>query len=133
PEHRYPVAAEDSFAATRWVAREARALGVDARRIAVGGDSAGGNLAAAVALMARDRGGPEIALQILVYPVTEHGFETGSYRANAEGYLLTRDGMRWFWNHYLQRAEDGRHPHASPLLATDLTRLPPALVITAEY
>lgn len=133
PEHKYPVAAEDAFAATRWVAQHARRLGVDARRIAVGGDSAGGTLAAAVTLMARDRGGPELALQLLVYPVTHHSFDTASYREHADGYLLTRDAMRWFWSHYLRREEDGRHPYASPLLAADLLGLPPALVMTAEY
>ena len=133
PEHKYPVAAEDAFAATRWVAREASRLGVDGRRLAVGGDSAGGNLAAAVTLMARERGGPELALQVLVYPVTEHGFDTASYKELAEGYLLTREAMKWFWAHYLPQAADGRHPYASPMLAKDLASLPPALVLTAEY
>src|SRR5215831_6728271 len=133
PEHKYPVAVEDAFAATRWVAREAARLGVDGGRIAVGGDSAGGNLAAAVALMARDGDGPPLALQVLVYPVTHHSFDTPSYREHAEGYLLTRSAMRWFWNHYLPRQEDGLEPLASPLLSRSLHGLPPALVITAEY
>jgi len=133
PEHKYPAAAEDAFAATRWIAREGARLGVDTGRLAVGGDSAGGNLAAAVALMARERGGPELALQVLVYPVTHHAFDTNSYQKHADGYLLTRDAMRWFWAHYLRRAEDGAQPHASPLLARSLEGLPPALVITAEY
>jgi acetyl esterase len=133
PEHKFPVAVDDAFAATRWVAGNAAALGVDAVRIAVGGDSAGGNLAAAVSLLGRDRGGPPLALQVLTYPVTQHGFETGSYREHADGYLLTRSAMRWFWNHYLARAEDGQEPLASPLLARSLHGLPPALVITAEY
>jgi acetyl esterase len=133
PEHKYPAAAEDAFAATRWVARESARLGVDARRLAVGGDSAGGNLAAAVTLMKRERGGPELLLQVLVYPVTHHSLDTPSYQEHADGYLLTRSAMRWFWEHYLGRAEDGAEPHASPLLARNLDGLPPALVITAEY
>jgi acetyl esterase len=133
PEHKYPVAAEDSFAATRWVAREATRLGVDARRLAVGGDSAGGNLAAVVSLMARERGGPELVQQILVYPVTDHRYDTRSYSENADGYLLTRNAMRWFWDHYLRRREDGEQPHASPLREPNLAGLPPALIITAEY
>jgi acetyl esterase len=133
PEHKYPVAAEDAFAATRWVATRASRIGVDGRRLAVGGDSAGGNLAAAVTLMARERGGPALGFQLLIYPVTHHSFDTPSYRECADGYLLTRAGMGWFWSHYLRRVEDGQHPHASPLLARSLADLPAALVITAEY
>jgi acetyl esterase len=133
PEHHYPVAAEDAYAATRWVIAEAPRLGVDGRRVAVGGDSAGGNLAAVICLMARERGEPSIAFQLLVYPAVHHAFDTPSYQECAEGYLLTLNGMRWFWGHYLARPEDGRQPHASPLLARDLAGLPPALVITAEY
>jgi acetyl esterase len=133
PEHKYPTAVEDAFAATGWIAREGGRLGIDARRLAEGGDSEGGNLAAAVSLLAKERGGPELALQILVYPVTRHGFDTGSYRQHAEGYLLTRSAMRWFWDHYLARPEQGEEPCASPLLARSLEGLPPALVITAEY
>ncbi len=133
PEHKYPVAVQDAFAATRWVAGNSARLGLDAGRMAVGGDSAGGNLAAAVALMSRDESGPPLALQVLVYPVTHHSFDTPSYKEHAEGYLLTRTAMRWFWNHYLRRPEDGMEPHASPLLARSLHGLPPALVITAEY
>jgi acetyl esterase len=133
PEHRYPTAVDDAFAATRWVAAEGPRLGIDARRLAVGGDSAGGNLAAAVTLMGRERGGPPLAFQLLVYPVTHHAFDTPSYQECAEGYLLTRNAMRWFWGHYLRHPDDGRAPHASPLLAPDLAGLPPALVITAGY
>jgi acetyl esterase len=133
PEHRFPVAVDDAFAATRWIAASAAALGVDAGRMAVGGDSAGGNLAAAVAFLSRDRGGPPLALQVLVYPVTQHGFDTPSYQEHADGYLLTRSAMRWFWSHYLARPEDGQDALASPLLARSLHGLPPALVITAEY
>ena len=133
PEHRYPAAHEDCYAATVWAAGNAAELGADAGKLAVGGDSAGGNLAAVVSLRARDESGPAIRFQLLVYPVTDHNYETVSYRDNAEGYLLTRDGMEWFWNHYLGPDGDGSHPHASPLRADDLSGLPPAHVITAEY
>ncbi len=133
PEHRFPAAPEDCYAALGWVAGHAASLGGDAARLALGGDSAGGNLTAAVSLMARDRGGPRLVHQLLVYPVTDHGFDTDSYRENAEGYLLTREMMQGFWRHYLGREGDGRHPHASPLRAPDLAGLPPAHVITAEY
>ena len=131
PEHRFPAAADDCWAATRWVAEHGAALG-DVSRIAVGGDSAGGNLAAVVSLMARDRGGPRIAYQLLVYPVTDASLDTPSYRENADGYLLTRSVMEWFWNHYT-KATDRESPYASPLRARDLKGLPPALVITAEF
>ena len=133
PEHKYPAAAEDAYAATQWVAAHAAAIGGDPTRTTIGGDSAGGNLAAVVALMARDRGGPPIALQALVYPVTDFNFESPSYRENGEGYLLTRESMIWFWDHYLVDRAQGREPYASPLRATALEGLPPALVITAEY
>jgi acetyl esterase len=131
PEWRYPVAAEDSYAALTWVVDNAARLGIDPRRVAVGGDSAGGNLAAVVSLMARERGGPSLAQQTLIYPVTNYDLDTPSYHENATGYLLTRDGMRWFWRHYLAREEQGTEPYASPLLAPTLAGLPPALVITA--
>jgi acetyl esterase len=133
PEFAYPTAAEDCFAATRWVVDSARALGVDARRLAVCGDSAGGNLAAAVALMARDRGGPKIALQVLVYPITDCDFERPSYRENAEGYLLTADSMRFYWDQYVPNPADRIQPYVSPIRAASLAGLPAALVITAEY
>jgi acetyl esterase len=133
PEHRFPAAAEDAYAATRWVAEHAGEVGADPARLAVGGDSAGGNLAAAVALMARDRGGPPLAFQLLIYPVTDRGIETPSYRENAEGYGLTRDRMAWFWNQYLSRPADADDPYASTLRAESLRGLPPALVVTAGY
>jgi acetyl esterase/lipase len=132
PESRYPVAAEDSYTALRWLVANAARLGVDPRRVAVGGDSAGGNLATVAALMARDRGGPALVHQVLIYPVTNHDFDTPSYHENATGYVLTREAMRWFWRHYLAREAQGEEPHASPLLAPNLAGLPPALVITAE-
>jgi len=133
PEHRFPAAADDCFAATRWVASKASSLGGDPTRVAVGGDSAGGNLATVVAQMARDRGGPRLDFQLLVYPVTEAAFETPSYRDNAEGYFLTRDAMRWFWDHYVPNPDDRGHPYCAPLRAESLADLPPALIITAGF
>ncbi len=133
PEHRFPAAAEDCYAATRWVAERAAELGADPRRLAVGGDSAGGNLAAVTALMARDRGGPRLCHQLLVYPVTDARFDTPSYVANAEGYFLTRAMMQWFWDHYVPAAADRTNPYCAPLAAPDLRGLPSATVITAEF
>jgi acetyl esterase len=132
PEHKFPAAAEDCYAATAWAAGNAASLGADPARVAIGGDSAGGNLTAVVAIMARDRGGPRLRHQLLVYPVTDATFDTPSYRENATGYFLETDGMRWFWNHYLTGDADRTNPLASPLRG-DLRGLPPALVITAEY
>jgi len=120
PEHPFPAAPEDCYAATRWVAEHAATVGADRGRIAVGGDSAGGNLAAVVALMARDRGGPKLVHQLLIYPATDADFETRSCRENAEGYFLTRADMVWFWNHYAPRDEDRRNPYAAPLRAASL-------------
>jgi len=131
PEFKYPVAVEDSYAALRWVVTNAVRLGLDPARVAVGGDSAGGNLAAVMALLARDRHGPRLLLQVLVYPVTNHDFGTPSYRENATGYMLTTEDMRWFWRHYLTREEQGAEPSASPFRAASLADLPPVLVITA--
>jgi acetyl esterase len=133
PEHPFPAGVEDAYAATCWVAKHASQLGADPKRLVVAGDSAGGNLAAAVALMARDRGGPTLALQLLIYPITDCNFETPSYRDNAEGYFLTRETMIWFWKHYLPSEADRRQAYASPLRAASLRGLPPALVLTAEY
>lgn len=133
PEHRFPAAVDDAFAATVWTERHADELGVDAARIAVGGDSAGGNLAAAVTLLARERGGPKIAHQLLIYPVTDHSFETPSYHRNAEGFGLTRSQMIWFSQSYLCGAVDAEDPRASPLRATTLRALPPATIVTAGY
>ncbi|MCC6180050.1 MAG: alpha/beta hydrolase [Chloroflexi bacterium] len=131
PEAKFPRPLEDCYAATRWVAEHAEEFGGDASRLAVGGDSAGGNLAAAVCLLARERGGPSIAYQLLIYPVTDHNFETASYRDMAHGYMLTRESMRWFWDHYLPSPDEVANPLASVLRA-DLHGLPPAYVITAE-
>jgi acetyl esterase len=133
PEHKFPAALQDSFAATQWVSEHAAELGADPSRLVVAGDSAGGNLAASVCLMAKDLGSFRPAYQVLIYPVADHAFETASYRDFAEGYMLTRSAMMWFWDQYLARPEDGSHPYASPLRSPDLSGLPPALVLTAEY
>jgi acetyl esterase len=133
PEHKYPVAAEDAFAATQWATAYADALGGDPRRVAVGGDSAGGNLATVACLMARDRAAPLPIRQVLIYPITNFSFDTASYRENGAGYMLTREDMKWFWRYYLADEQEGRQSYASPLRAEDLSDLPPALVLTAEY
>jgi acetyl esterase len=133
PEHKFPAAADDAWTATKWVAANAQRLGVDAQRIAVGGDSAGGNLAAVVALMARDAGAPAIKYQVLLYPVTDVGTETGSYKSFAEGYMLTRDGMKWFFDHYLRNAADAADWRVSPLRAKSLKGVAPALIVTAGF
>jgi acetyl esterase len=114
PEWKYPVAVEDSYAALLWVAANAARLGIDPRRVAVGGDSAGGNLATVVGLVARERRGPALVHQVLIYPVTDHDLNTQSYIENATGYVLTREGMRWYWNHYLAREAQGREPPPHP-------------------
>jgi len=133
PESKFPAAADDAWAATRWIVANASRLGVDTQRVAVGGDSAGGNLAAVVALMARDAGAPSIAYQLLLYPVTDVGTETGSYRSFAEGYLLTRDGMKWFFDHYLRTQADVDDWRVSPLRAKSLKGVAPALIVTAGF
>lgn len=134
PEHKFPAAVEDAYAATQWVARNADHLRGDPERIAVGGDSAGGNLATVVCLMARDKAGPSLIYQVLIYPVTNlSSLDTDSYRAHGEGYILTKESMEYYRGHYIETEEDLRNPYASPLLATELTGLPPALVITAEF
>lgn len=133
PEHKFPAAAEDAYAATHWIAEHAAEFGGDPQRLAVGGDSAGGNLAAVVALMARDRRGPEIVCQLLIYPVTDSACDTASYRDNSDGYFLTAEMMQWFWNQYLNGDTDRDNPYAAPLRARNLRGLPSALVITAEF
>lgn len=132
PEHPFPAAPEDCFAALCWVAENAGSLGVFASRLAVAGDSAGGNLAAVTALLARERGGPELRHQILFYPAIARDFATGSYRDNAEGYFLTRAGMEFFWKSYLGSDPDD-DPRANPSRAKDLSGLAPASVVTAGF
>ncbi|UFS96838.1 alpha/beta hydrolase [Nocardia huaxiensis] len=133
PEHKFPAAVLDCAAGVRWVAANAAALGVDPNRLAVAGDSAGGNLAAATCLHARDTGGPAIATQVLVYPNTHYGRATGSAVEAIDPVFFNRNSVRWYWNHYLADPAAGRNPLASPLLAADHSGLPPALIITAEY
>jgi acetyl esterase len=132
PEHRFPAAVHDAAAALGWVAAEGRRLGLDGTRIAVGGSSAGGNLAAAAALHARDAGGPPIALQLLVYPVTDATASLPSHVECAEGYQLTAAMMRAYWAHYMPAGIDPRTPLLSPLWAPSLAGLPPACVVVAE-
>lgn len=133
PEHKFPAATDDCYAATKWIAENASHFNGDPARIAIGGDSAGGNLAAVVAQMIRDQGGPPLVLQLLLCPLTDFTADNRSLRENAEGYLLTVLDLQWFAKHYLNRAEEKNHPLASPMLAADLRGLPSALVITAEF
>lgn len=133
PEHKFPAAPEDCYEATKWAMLNAASFGGDPNHIAVGGDSAGGNLAAAVALMSGDRGAPSLCYQLLLYPVTNHSFDTVSCKENGEGYLLTKDSMVWFWDHYLENDEAGESPYASPLQAKYVNSPPPGIVITAEF
>ncbi|MFM8846549.1 MAG: alpha/beta hydrolase, partial [Actinomycetota bacterium] len=132
PEDRFPAAADDGYAALRWVAANAAALGGDPDRIAVAGWSAGGNVAAVAAQLARDNGGPMLRGQLLLTPVTDGSRQHPSHDENAAGYILTKSLMEWFWNHYADPA-DRSDPRASPLLAADLSGLPPAMIVTAQY
>lgn len=132
PEAPFPVPLEDCYAALKWLAAHGAELGLDPARLAVAGDSAGGNLAAATAILARDRQGPALRYQGLIYPCVDPACESASAKALATGYLLTRDTMLWFWGHYLKNAADRNNPLASPLRA-DLKGLPPATVVTAEF
>ena len=133
PENKFPACLDDCTAAVRWVSENAGALGIDGSRIAIGGDSAGGNLTATVALQNRDAGGPALCHQLLIYPVTDSRRNTPSYTTNGEGYFLSAAAMEWFWDQYLNDASEGENPLASPIRASDLSRLPPATVITAEF
>jgi len=133
PEHKFPAAVEDCFAATAWAADNGASLDVDPGRLAVGGDSAGGNLAAVVSLLARDKRAPRISCQILIYPATDAAMRHDSVARYAEGYVLTRATMRWFYEQYLRTPDDAADWRVSPLLAPDLSRLPPAYVLTAGY
>ncbi|MFE2109653.1 alpha/beta hydrolase fold domain-containing protein [Kitasatospora sp. NPDC059463] len=133
PEHPFPAAVQDCAAAARWLAAHAEGLGLDAGRLAVAGDSAGGNLATVLTLLARDEGGPALRHQLLVYPNTDARADTPSLREHDDPALFNRRSVAWYWSHYLADPADGAHPHASPLRAPDLAGLPPATVITAEY
>ncbi len=133
PEHRFPAAVDDCLAATYWVHRQAAALRLDPKRLAVGGDSAGGNLAAVVALSARDAGDLPLAYQLLIYPATDMRRGAPSHTRNAQGYLLTKDSITYYHDHYISDARSDHDWRASPLLHPNLARLPPALVLTAGY
>jgi acetyl esterase len=132
PEYRWPTAAEDVYAAAQWAARNAESLGGDPSRVVVGGDSAGGNLAAVTAVMARDRGGPSLAGQLLVYPMITADFDTASYRLFGKGFYNPRPALQWYWDQYVPVPVDREHPYASPLQA-DLRGLPPAVVVIAGH
>jgi len=133
PEHHFPAAADDAYAAAVWAVANAGSLDLDPARVAVGGESAGGNLAAVACLMARARGGPKFRAQWLAYPVIDHNFDTLSYRELSQGYGLDLASMVWFWTHYLGPDGDGAHPYASPIRAESLAGLPPAVVTTCEF
>jgi acetyl esterase len=132
PEFKFPTAANDCFAATKWVADNAASLGGDASRLAVCGDSAGGNLSAVVSQMARDAGGPALTFAALIYPAVDMTDDGGSMKENASGYFLETEDMEWFMNHYLS-ADERAHPLASPLLHADLSGLPAAFITTCEF
>ena len=133
PDVRFPEPVEDCYAGLVWASEHASELGADSSRIGVAGTSAGGNLSAAIALMSRDRNGPKISHQVLFCPVINHDFSTASYSNNADGYLLSRDSMIWFWNHYIGPDGDGSHPYASPIRAESLSGLPATTIIAAQY
>jgi acetyl esterase len=133
PEHKFPAAVDDAFAALQWTAAHATELGGDAKRLAVVGDSAGGDLAAVVAQLARDAGGPAVAFQLLVYPVTDLRTDTPSFEESASGYGLSAESMRWYIEQYVRSSADVVDPLASPLLAGSLAGLPPAFVAVCEY
>jgi acetyl esterase len=133
PEHPYPAPLDDAWHALNWTAEHAKSFGGDPSRLAVMGDSAGGNLSAVCALLARDAGGPQLAMQVLIYPVTDCNLRTESYHDNGEGYLLEEKQMRWFFSCYVQGDHDPTDWHVCPLRARDLRGVAPAVVLTAEY
>ena len=135
PEAKYPVPLEQAYAATKWVSENGQAINVNSSHLAVAGDSVGGNMAAAVSLLAKDRGGPKIKYQVLFYPVTDANFDTPSYTAYQDGYFLTREAMKWFWDNYTSNQTNRKEPTVSPLQASieQLRGLPPALIINGEF
>lgn len=133
PEHPFPAAPEDCYAATVWVANHCQQLGIDQSRLGVWGESCGGNLSTVIAMMIRDRNGPDLVCQVIISPMLDVDFNRDTYQHYAEGYILTRDTMRWFWNHYLSKEVDKKNPYALPVQAENLMHLPPALVVTTEY
>lgn len=135
PEAKYPVALEEAYAATKWVAENGQAININSSRLAIAGDGVGGNMATAVALLAKERGGPPIKFQLLFYPVTNASFDTPSYMAYQDGYWLTRKAMMWFWNNYVSNQTNLKEPTVSPLQASieQLRGLPRALIINGEF
>jgi acetyl esterase len=133
PENKFPAGLDDCYAAVQWAAANASSLGADASRLALCGDSSGGNLAAATSLLARDRGGPQIICQALLYPVLDSSLDTPSQRSLAEGYFLTRQRMEWYWKQYVKNDADRVNPYASPAHAAELKNLPAAIIFTAEF
>lgn len=133
PEFKFPIPANDCYDATVWVAENAEQLGIDPQRLVVMGDSAGGNLATVVAMMAKEQKSIDIVAQVLIYPCTDGRLQQPSVTKNGKGLLLTKDLMQWFMEHYLDTPEDVNHPYFSPLLAEDVTNLPPAFIMTAQY
>jgi acetyl esterase len=135
PEAKYPVALEEAYAATKWIAQNGKTVNVNASRLAVAGDSVGGNMAAAVVLLAKERDGPPIRFQLLFYPVTDANFETSSYMKYQEGYWLSREAMKWFWDNYVSNQTNIKEPTVSPLRASNdrLRGLPPTLIINGEF
>ncbi|WP_299787484.1 alpha/beta hydrolase [uncultured Shewanella sp.] len=133
PEHKFPIPMDDCYASTKWVFEYAAHLGLDVNRIGILGDSAGGNLAAAVCLRLRDETGPKLAYQALVYPAVQYGWNTPSAIANAEGYLLQRASMKYYWHHYMRSEADAKNPYCSPMGAADHSGLPPTFIYTAQY
>jgi acetyl esterase len=135
PEAKYPIPLEQAYAATKWVAENGQTINVNSSHLAVVGDSVGGNMAAAVALLAKERGGPKIKYQVLFYPVTDANFDTPSYTAYQDGYFLTREAMKWFWDNYTSNQTNRKEPKVSPLQASieQLRGLPPALIINGEF
>jgi len=133
PENKYPSAVEDAYAATQYVAEHAAEFGIDPQRIGVGGDSAGGNLATVVATLARDRGGPPLKFQLLIYPLVDFADNSPSMQQYAKDYFLTRESMDWFTDCYLPNRAAAREPSASPANAEDVRGLPPAMILTAEF
>jgi acetyl esterase len=133
PEHQFPAAVDDCYAATQWVATHAVQIGMDPQRLAVGGDSAGGNLAAVIAQLARDNAGPALVLQLLVYPAVDGTMGFPSIQENGQGYLLTQDSIHYYYNHYVPAGTDRKHRLLSPLYAESFTSLPPAHIMTAEF
>lgn len=133
PEHKFPIPLNDCYATLEWVSAHAKELGINPDLIGVAGDSAGGNLAAAVALRARDEKGPKVAFQVLIYPATDHNFDYPSMIENSPNYLLSSDAMRWYWDQYVNSPEDYKNPYVIPMVSSNLSGLPPAIIITAEY